>query len=232
MNHMTPRILSRAVAAAMLVVSAGAATAATQAFDAVDGVAAINGSVLSTLGVTVITLGNATFADDMLYLPVASVSTDVEGGAARIDFGDDDGFTLKTQLGSVSFKDFTFDFATKTLSGDLVGLGFLSNISLLDSGLITAGTAEGSLGLDDLSAVNSQPGSRPLYLAATDFVLATDLTDYLTLLELPTTAFPVAQAITNLNIGTPPAVPEPSTYAMLGMGLLVAGTMAARKRSV
>lgn len=230
MIQMKLQTIYRAAVAATLVVSAGATSAASQAFEAINGVAAINGSVLAAQGVTVITLGNATFTDNMLYLPVASVSTAAEGGAALIDFGDADGFTLQTALGSVSFKDFSFDFATKTLKGDMQGLSFLSGISLLDSGLITATVAEGNLGLDDLSAVSTQAAARPLYLSASSFVMAADLTAYLTQLQLPLSTFPVAQAVTTLNIGTPPAVPEPSTYAMLGMGLAIAGGMAARKR--
>jgi hypothetical protein len=223
--------ISRAVLASTLALSASVSMAASQPFDATSASVAINGEVLTTLGISVLTLGGATFDGSTLFLPVSDVSTLVDGGPARIDFGDADGFTLKTSLGSVSFKDFSFDYATNTLSGDLNGLGIISGINLQDSGLIVATTAEGNLGFDDLSAVSTQAGSRPLYLSASNFVIAPDLANYLTLIELPATSFPVAQAITSLTIGTAP-IPEPSTYAMAGVGLLLVGAIARRRRAI
>ena len=230
MNTAVFKQLSRSVIAlAAVTVVAGGAMAATQPFNAINATVSIDTSMLTANNISISKIGNAVLSGNTLTLAVSSVTNATNGGAATINFGDNDGFMLTTQFGTLTFKDFSFDAASKTLIGDLQGGGFLlSGISFQDGGLLSAGAAEGNLGFDPLTAVTNSSSARPLYLSASQFTMAAGLAAYLTEKGLTPSTVPVGQIVQNVKIGVSP-VPEPSTYALMGLGL-VGMALVSRKR--
>jgi uncharacterized membrane protein YphA (DoxX/SURF4 family) len=114
---------------------------------------------------------------------------------------------------TLSFSNFSFDSATKALSGNLVGTGvvvaklnYLSGELLTATSLVTSGTNQ----------------------IASGFTLSAGLTAYLTAQGIaPSQVSAVAGVVKSVTV--PAAVPEPTTYALMGLGL-VGIALVARKR--
>jgi PEP-CTERM motif len=206
--------ISRAV-----VIAAAAATAHVAVHAATPTTVAVNASSLASLGtVSTSKLGNATFAagasnTGTLTLTPTSVS------AALADYADADGFKISVSslfLGtnSVSFSNFTQDLSTGMLSGSLLGAG----------GILGALNYTGEL--IDAATITGQGTSTMTF---TNFVMAPALSAYLTAAGANPSSVPVGQMITSMTVTGVPAVPEPSTYAMLLLGLGGIAVAARRK---
>lgn len=214
-----------------LAVAATAASAANQPFVAGSGSVTLDTSYLSANGYTVTALGSSTYnaTTGVLTDPLQTISTATNPGALKIDFSDTSGLTLKKGLTSVKLFDFSFDVATQSLFGTITSGIFLN---LPNQSLLTATTLAGDFGGSALDNVANSSTARKLNLVASDFVLSEAFKGFLTENGIdPTAVSFVASLVKTVNIGTvsTPGVPEPSTYALMGVGL-VGIAMARRSR--
>ena len=181
-------------------------------------------SVLTAKKITVKSVGNGTWnaTTGIFTDPVASASTTATDDVI-VQFNADSGFELYTpgQFGIstkiATLQNFSYSVETGTLHGDL----YTPAGNLLDTDLLTANTLTGGI----------EFGSTVLDIKASNFVLATEL---LTALGDNAASFQfVADAVKTLNlkvtVSAPLAVPEPSAFAMLGVGL-VGMSLVARRR--
>ncbi|MFN3617852.1 MAG: PEP-CTERM sorting domain-containing protein [Aquabacterium sp.] len=232
---MTIQKLSSAIA---LFALAGAASAANQPFTATNAAVTINTSAISSTGYTVSATGGASLSGSTLTIGVESVSLDASPGPLDINFNQAAGLRLAKGATVATLTDFTFDLATNTLFGDL-NASFLgvSVLSLNDQSLLTASTVSSSFGGVVGTNITSSSTARTLGLQASGFALSQGFRDYL----LGTGQNPddfgyIADLITNVKIGTVsvtptvPAIPEPSTYALMGLGLVGMALVSRRRR--
>ena len=230
---MTIQKLSSAIA---LFALAGAASAANQPFTATNATVAVNPSAISSTGYSVSSTGGATLSSNTLTIAVESVGLDTSPGPIDINFAQTAGLRLTKVLSpSVTLSDFTFDVGTNTLFGDLlVGSTLLPILNLNDQSLLTATSVSSSFGGVVGTNITSSASTRTLGLNASGFVLSQGFRDYLTAAELnPDDYGYIADLIGNVKIGTvsvTPAIPEPSTYALMGLGLVGVALVSRRRR--
>jgi len=180
-------------------------------------------SVLAAKNLTVKSVGSATWnaTTGVFTDPVASASTTAADDVI-VQFSATSGFALYTpglfgQTKVATLQNFSYSVETGTLHGDMYTLAG----DILDIDLLTAKTLTGGIDF----------GSTVLDIKATNFVLATEL---VAALGSNAASFQfVADAVKTLNLkvslSAPLAVPEPSAFAMLGVGL-VGMSLVARRR--
>lgn len=204
----TLKTISRAVLALSAAVAAHGAMAA-------NATVSLDTSALTSMGtITVTALGADTFATTsattgILTAPLSAVN------AVLADFGNADGFKVKVgSYGTLSFTNFTQDLSSGILTGNLVGGGlFLSNISYA-----------GDL-IDATSIIDNGAGTVTL----SSYTVAAGLAAYFDSLGVDPAMVPVGDIVKSMSVPLPMAVPEPSTYALMGLGL-VGIALTARKR--
>lgn len=207
MNAVIKTISRAAVAVAAAVAAHGAMAAnATVQLDT---------TVLSAYTIKGVGADTYNSSTGLLTAPIDASKTT----ASLIDFGNSDGFSLSATVlfstQTLSFTNFSYNVATKTLFGTLGGSGsLLSGISFTGD-LLTAGTT---------STVNN-------VLTASNFSVSTGLAAYLTTAGLATSyQTTIASSIKSVSIPVTAAVPEPSTYALMGLGLVGISLIARQKR--
>jgi hypothetical protein len=208
------------------------ATSATVTVD----LAAINAALA---GYSPSAVGGATLSGAGVLSGVAVQGVDLPTGsqAIDIDFVDAAGLKLtKSFSPSITLSNFSFDLANNTLTGNLlVGSALLPVLNLQSQELLTATSVLSSFGSQAGTAVTSSPTARAIGLDASSFVLAESFKTFLTAAELNPNDFTyVADLIKSIKIGTvaaAPAVPEPGTYALMGLGLVGLGLVARRKQA-
>ncbi len=180
-------------------------------------------AVLASKKLTLSPVGSATWnaSTGVLTDPISGAST-TAADQLIIQFNAASGFALYTpglfgQTQVATLKNFSYNVDTGTLHGDLYTLAG----NLMNTDLLTANTKVGGVDF----------GSTVLDIKASNFVLATQLVNSL---GSNAASFQfVADAVKTLNIkatfSAPLAVPEPSAFAMLGVGL-VGMSLVARRR--
>ena len=213
-----------------LAVAAFAASAATsQPINAATAVISLDTTYLTANAYTVGALGSSTYnaATGTLTDPLQGISILSNPGALSIDFSDTSGLSLKKGLTTVKLTDFTFDIASNSLFGTVTSGIFvnLPNISML-----TATSVRGDFGGSDaLNSITTSSTPRALNFLATGFVLSESFKTLLTENGVdPTQMEFVASIVKSVAVG---AVPEPTTYALMGLGLVGIAFAARRKQA-
>lgn len=216
---------------ALAFAAAGAASAATitQPFTAVSAKVTLDTSVLSSNKLTAGSAGDATYnaTTGVVTDPLVTVSLSTDPGALNLAFSSTGGISFYSAglfglpINVATIKNFSFDLATNTLTGDLITpAGNAANQALL-----VAGNVQSNFGGVDGRNVSSSTSVRSIGLIASSFTLAPS---FRTLLGSNASSFEfVGSAIKSFTVGT---VPEPSTYAMLGLGLVGIAAVARRKQ--
>ena len=178
----------------------------------------IDTSVLSAKNLTLQKVGNATWnaTTGILTDPVSSVDL---ASSLVIQFDATSGFALFTPglFGPskvATLQNFSYNVNTGTLHGDL----FTPLGNLLDSDLLTASVKTGGL------------NGNLINVTASNFSLATELVTALgsNAANFQFVADAVKEVKINVALATAP-VPEPSTYALMGLGLVGIGLVSRRR---
>ena len=206
--------ISRAALTAVVLAAAGNAMAANASIS-------LNTSSLAALGtVTLSGLGSDTFASTgtgtgTLTAPISSTTLSLA------DFAAPDGFLvtattkvfLSTIVNTMAFTDFSLVLGTGVLNGSLVGGGStLAGLSYAGD-LLDADTIVTAAGVTTFS----------------NFKIATGLSAYLTAAGLDPAKLPVGDVVRSVSLAS--AVPEPTTYALMGLGLVGIAALARRKQA-
>jgi hypothetical protein len=204
----------------LLAVAATAAMADTaQPFVAANATVTLDTSYLTTNGYTAKALGSSVYnaANGTVTDPLSGVSIVGSGttGALDVTFNSASGMSLTKGLTTAKLTNFSYDAATQTLFGN-ISVGILLNLT--NQSLLTANTVIGEFGGSALTNVTTSAATRSLNMFATDFVLSEDLKTLLSSNGVdPTAVAFVAGMVKSVAVGT---VPEPTTYALMGLGLV------------
>jgi PEP-CTERM motif len=209
--------IAKAVLGAVAAVAVSAASAAAPTGNAV---ALINQAMLAANNITLTTYGTATYnsSNGNLGLTAAQASTT----STLIDFANADGFKLAGSA-TVSFLDLSYNTSTNTLNGLLklgsnLGLTIYSTGPIANASSFTA-VADGTDGVSDL--------------LVSGFTLDSAFADAISAFVDPSTIplGTIIQSINFENYGFVAPVPEPSTYALMGLGLVGISLVARRRQA-
>jgi hypothetical protein len=215
-----------------LALASGIASAASQPFTATSASVTVDQAYITSLGYTASALGSATYnsTTGVLTDPVASMSIATSPGPLLVTFATGAGIRLaQSFIVGVNLTNFTFNLADNTLYGDVTALG-LTNQALLTAGTIASTFTTGST-VASGSGVTASSTTGTLGLLASNFRLADDFIVKAGGADKAASFQFIATLVKEVKIGTVASVPEPSTYALMGLGLVGISLVARRRRA-
>lgn len=190
------------------------ATVAANSAMAVNATAILDTALLTANSLTVSALGVASFSSTTGALTINSTATST---STLADFALADGFKVQTSFGPLNFTDFQFNSAG-LLTGKLQGTGLILGGVSFTGSLLQASTLTNVAGV----------------LQATNFTASPALSSYLQNdvgLSTTTVAALGGMLLSMTTPGLVAPVPEPSTYALMGLGLVGISLVARRRQA-
>ncbi|TAK90081.1 MAG: PEP-CTERM sorting domain-containing protein, partial [Aquabacterium sp.] len=130
----------------------------------------------------------------------------------------------------VNMTNFSYNAADNMLYGDLLVTALGSSKTYTNQSILVAGTEVGTIGSSNINSVTSSATARPLNMNLSSFTLSSDLQTQLGNAVSFVSWLPAA--VKNITVtSATPAVPEPSTYALMGLGLVGIALAARRKQA-
>jgi PEP-CTERM motif len=208
--------------AALGVVASVAVSAASAAAPTGNAAALINQAMLAANEITLTTYGTASYTSNSSTGNLALTAAQATTTSTLIDFANADGFKLAGSA-TVSFLDLSYNTSTQTLNG-VLKLGTNFGLTIYSTGPIAnansfSAVADSTDGVSDLLVGN--------------FTLDPLFADAISAFVDPST-IPLGSIITSItfeNYGFVAPVPEPSTYALMGLGLVGVSLVARRRQA-
>lgn len=224
LKHFTVSFLAvAATAASAASVTLSPITSSTVSFDT---------AALTSNSFTATALGNATYNSSTGVLSDAVTGASVASfpGPATVQYDTTSGVALSTTIAfvgtvKVNLTNFSYHAADNTLYGDVFVTAMGSNITYANQSILVAANEVGTIGS---SNINSVTGNGALNMNLTSFTLSSDLQTKLGNASSFVAWLP--GAVKSVNV-TSPAVPEPSTYALMGLGLVGIALAGRRKQA-
>ncbi len=225
--------LMKQFSVSLLAFAAASAFATTQPITPANATITVDAAAVAANlnGFAIGTVGGATYSNGVLTAPVQSVTTDTNPGPITVEVNDAAGLKFtKLLTPSVTLYNFAFDVETKELSASLlVGTTAAPLLHVQNQSVLVASKVSSMLGTVDGYSVADSTTPRFLALEASGFALSQSFKDYMwNTYELDANSFGyLASIVTSVNVN---AVPEPSTYALMGLGLVGMGMVMRRRQ--
>ncbi|MBI5924516.1 MAG: PEP-CTERM sorting domain-containing protein [Aquabacterium sp.] len=228
-------------AVSFLAVAATAASAASVTLSPVtSSTVSFDTAALASNNFTATALGGSTYSSStgILTDAIAGASVSSFPGAALVSYDAASGISLSTSIAfvgtvKVNMTNFSYNAGDNMLYGDLLVTALGSSKTYTNQSILVAGTEVGTIGADSINSVSSSAAARALNMNLSSFTLSSDLQTQLGNAVSFVSWLPAAVKSINVTSATPvtPAVPEPSTYALMGLGLVGMALVARRKQA-
>jgi hypothetical protein len=205
-------------------------TSSTVSFDA----AAIksNSFTASALGGATYNSTTGILSDSISNVSIAGTAS----GPATVAYDATSGIALSTNIlfvgtVNVNLTNFSYSFADNTLYGDVFVTALGSSKTYASQSILIAGNESGTLSGTDLNNLDNSASARSLNMTLSSFTLSSDLEAKLGNAVSFVSWLPAAVKSVNVISAAAPAIPEPSTYALMALGLVGIAAISRRRQA-